>query len=180
MRQPWSIQRARGLAGRAGWGIFAVIFGLRLSVARAEPTHPQTIREPEVLAAMETMFRDPLSEAARQAQATVIEFAKTSNQVSVEISPRLFLFTNSRYDSLLMAHYIAGAVEFDLAHRDQARDRMADAPAALSAAVAVYRKMRLAKVAYYNPFFETVDAWEQRGKLGELIRKLVREPHDAQ
>ncbi len=136
--------------------------------------------EVKILAAIDKMFADPLSKEATEAQAQVVAFAKASPKVSVQVSPAFFQFTGSPYDAMLMAHYLAGAVKFDLEHPDQANDPLADVPAALRAALQAYRRLHVAKAVYYNPFFEKVDFKERGGELDAMVKEIAAKQKQLQ
>ncbi len=129
--------------------------------------------EQRVRRAIQTMTDHPLSQESVIAQGEVVGFAKTSDRVAVAISPELFLFAGSPYDSILLSHYIAGAVLYDLDHPKQAKKAYADVPAALGSALAAYRWLKRAKVPYDNAFFEGLDAGDARGEFDKLAKDLI-------
>lgn len=132
-----------------------------------------------VRAQIQHMLADPLSQEAVQAQSAVVEFAKQSDQVFITISQKFFKFTETSYDSLLMAHYLAGATLFDLDHPTQAQEELADVPAALAATATMYRALRAKDATFQHPFFDAIDARAQQGELEQLVQELNAAPADA-
>lgn len=151
--------------------IAAVVFGVA-APARVNAAEPA----PDVSAvrtAIQTLFQHPFSKEASAAQRIVMAFAEQSDRVSVVVGPDVFQFTGSSYDATIMAHYMAGAVQFDLDHPDQARDPQADVAPALLAAVRVYRQLKDANAVYYNPLLEAADLKDQRGELEAFAKTLA-------
>lgn len=140
-----------------------------LRVAAAEPAQDVA----DVRAAIQTLWERPFSREAAGAQQVVMAFAKQSDRVTVVVGPDVFQFTGSSYDATIMAHYMAGAVQFDLDHPDQARDPQADVAPALLAAVRVYRQLKDVNAVYYNPLLEAADLKDQRGELEAFAKTLA-------
>lgn len=124
------------------------------------------------------MLADPLSEEALSAQTDVVNFAKESDRIFITISPKFFEFTESPYDSMLMAHYLAGATLYDLDHPDRAKDELADVPSALDSTAKLYRALRAKDPKFQHPFFDIIDERAQKGELEQLVQELDAEPAD--
>ena len=163
---------------------FQTIAALVVLVCVCQPcSYPQQNSVDESHAMLDdisVMFEEPFAESSPEIHARLIKFAEDSDQVSVivysEFCP-IFQFGNvdERHSQVLLAHYIAGSVKFDLEHPEEAVDRYADIPSAVKATLEVYRKIRVRDKELSVEFFDKLDAKDQEGMFDTYILGLIEE-----
>ena len=159
---------------RLPWLALAVTLSASASLAMAASdrevkTRPIPSRA-RVLAAVDSILRDPVPDKMRPEFPMIYDFADKSPEVEVVLGAPYFEFgTDKQLSSILLAYYIAGAVKFDLENPVAARNPQADAGPAIRAALVYYRAHRRAHPKVTHPLFEKFDALDKQGKLDQFI-----------
>lgn len=98
----------------------------------------------------------------------VVEFAESSPGVHVTLDPQYIpVGASEECDALVIGHYIAGAVRFDLDHPEQAADPTADVVPALEAVMRYQGKAGAPDCA--TPLLERIQALSKAGHLSTLV-----------
>jgi hypothetical protein len=158
---------------------------LLLAVARApedapkvDKTAPRPVPTSAVtLDAIDRILADPKVDAMRSEYPLIVDFAQRSDQVEIVIGEPFFAFSGQKpLDAALLAYYLAGAVKFDLTHRELVSDPRADVPDAIRAALVFYRKYHAAHPETSHPLFERFDKLDREGGLEAFVRDAQTPP----
>jgi hypothetical protein len=130
--------------------------------------------------AIDRILGDPQVDVVRSEYPLIFDFAQRSDQVQITIGGPFFEFSgDKKLDAALLAYYLAGAVKFDLTHRDQMEAPRADIPDAIRAALLFYRKYRAAHPKSLHPMFERFDKLDREGGLDAFVRDAPATPPAA-
>lgn len=105
--------------------------------------------------------------------ALVIDFAEKSDAVTIDIVKGLINVGNTPSDSMLMGYFIAGAVQYDLMHPKQAKDKLADKVSAIRASLLLYRTIRASDKKFKRPVLDNLAALDKKGQLPQHVRSVM-------
>jgi hypothetical protein len=129
--------------------------------------------EAAVIAAVKTMFADPLSARAADAEKIVMDFSQGSDKVRVVVARDLGFYPGVDHSETLLAQYIAGVVKFDLENPKQAADERLGIQAGLQAALNAYGKIRSQQPSFAVAALDAADARMKKGQLAEFIGEAL-------
>lgn len=129
--------------------------------------------EMAVIAAIKTMFADPLSPRAIEAQKTVIDFSQGSDKVRVVVARDLGFYPDVDHSETLLAQYIAGVVKFDLENPKQAFDERLGIQAGLQATLNAYKKIRAKEPSLTVSALDSAEASINKGQLSSFIAEAL-------
>lgn len=141
-----------------------------MAVGAEDPALPD---ETTVGDAIKTMFADPLSPRAIEAEKTVIDFSQGSDKVRVVVARDLGFYPGSSHADTLLAHYIAGVVKFDLENPKQASDERLGIQAGLQAVLDAYKKILRQEPAFTVPALDTAAESLDKGQLSSFIEEAL-------
>lgn len=102
----------------------------------------------------------------------IFSFAESSPRVMIQIAKPFTSFMGEPYGPLLLAYYIAGAVEFDLDHPDRRDELAGDTTAAIELVLPRYREVKRRDPSYTNTFLERADHAKRYGRLASFIAEV--------
>jgi len=129
--------------------------------------------EAAVRAAINTMFADPFSERAVEAQKSVLDFSQGSDKIKVIVARDIGFYPGTKYSDMLLAHYIAGVVKFGLENTGEASDERLGTQAGLRAALSLYKKIRVREASFTVPELNVAEASIQNGRLSVFIDEAL-------
>jgi hypothetical protein len=129
--------------------------------------------EAAVIAAIKTMFADPLSPRAVEAGKTVMDFSQGSDKVVVVVARDLGFYPGSKHADMLLAQYIAGVVKFDLENPKQASDERLGIQAGLQAALNAYNNIRRQEPSFAVPALDIAETSMKNGKVNVFIDEAL-------
>lgn len=141
-----------------------------LAMASEEDALPEDMA---VIAAIKTMFADPLSPKALEAGRMVTDFSQGSDKVRVVVARDLGFYPGSDHSDMLLAQYIAGVVKFDIENPKQASDELLGIQAGLQAALNAYRKIRSQQPSLTVAALDAAEDSMKNGQLAEFIGEAL-------
>lgn len=137
----------------------------------AEALEQELSDEAAVLAAIDTVFNDPLSNKSQAAAKIVIDYSQGTDKVNVVVAKGLGYYPGNEYTEALLTQYIAAVVKYGLENPSKAGDERSGIPAGLTAAIALYKKIKTK-----DPSFKVteLDAAENAIRNGE-IRDIIND-----
>jgi len=129
--------------------------------------------EAAVRSAINTMFADPFSASSVEAQKTVVDFSQGSDKVKVVVARGLGFYSGTDHSDMLLAHYIAGVVKFDLENPTQASDERLGIQAGLKAVLNLYKKIRAREASFTVPELDAAEASIRDGRLSAFINDAL-------
>jgi hypothetical protein len=160
-------------------------FAAAILIACALPLRAEYTAEGElpddrqVRKAIDTMFTDPFSSWAAEAQNIVLDYSQGSDKIKVVVARGLGFYPDTKYTDMLLAHYIAGVVKFGLDKPKQAADEQLGAEAGLKAVLDLYKKIRGKEASFYVPELDAAEVSVKNGKLsiftGEALARAKKE-----
>jgi hypothetical protein len=142
----------------------------QLAIGADEETLPEDM---VVIAAIKTMFADPLSPRAIDAGKMVMDFSQGSDKVVVVVARDLGFYPGSEHADMLLAQYIAGVVKFDLENPKQASDERLGIQAGLQAALNAYKKIRAKEQSFTVAALDAAEASINKGLLSSFIGEAL-------
>jgi hypothetical protein len=141
-----------------------------MAMGADEPALPE---EAAVIDAIKTMFADPLSPRAGEAEKTVMDFSQGSDKVRVVVARDLGFYPGSSHADMLLAHYIAGVVKFDLENPKQASDERLGIRSGLQAALDAYKNILKQEPAFKVPALDTAATSMKNGEVNAFIDEAL-------
>jgi hypothetical protein len=134
----------------------------------AEPGLP--ISKETVRTAIELFRQDPLSPRGRAAGEIVRSFAEKSDEVIVQVNPKVAPFLNnltipSEERTLLLDAFVVGNVDSQFLHNEKKDDPYAG----VSEVIETYRQMQKGNTALSLPEIENFIGLEKRGELKKYV-----------
>ena len=125
-----------------------------------------------VLATIDKLLKDPVSESTLANMAIITRFAQESDSITVEVKEPYYDFSDSDYSTLLLGFYIAGYLQSVLLSPDNTNSATHFAAGA-RATLLFYEICKKKGVALTNEFYDTLLEAKHLGTLDSTLTNMV-------